>query len=105
MLVTEPSDDGSGADAAHHSGVDEVLSLDSTPAETLTHLRLLTERSLHAGAWHKAASSSHADSDASTKTAESTDEEVEVPAPNRRVRSVPVLAERRKRQSANLPKS
>jgi DNA-binding response OmpR family regulator len=101
MLVTEPDDGGSPADDAHHSGVDEVLSLAATPAETLTHLRLLTERSQHAGAWHKAAASSLAKS---AKSAEPADE-VEAPTGNRRVRSVPVLAERRSRQSANRPKS
>jgi type IV pilus assembly protein PilB len=104
MLVTEPNDSGEPADEAHHSGVDEVLSLDATAAQTLTQLRLLTERSLHAGAWHKAASV-RAKSAKSSEPAASTDEEVAVPTPNRRVKSVPVLAERRKRQSANLPKS
>jgi len=104
MLVTEPNDSGEPADDAHHSGVDEVLSLDATPAETLTQLRLLTERSLHAGAWHKA-TSGRAKSAKSSEPTASSDEEVEVPAPNRRVRAVPVLAERRKRQSANLPRS
>jgi DNA-binding response OmpR family regulator/RNA polymerase subunit RPABC4/transcription elongation factor Spt4 len=105
MLVTEPNDSESPSDDAHRSGVDEVLSLDATPAETLTHLRLLTERSLHAGAWHKGAPSSHADSAESINAAESTDDDVLAKAPNRRVRSVPVLAERRNRQSANRPKS
>jgi type IV pilus assembly protein PilB len=104
MLVTEPNDSGSPAEDPHHSGVDEVLSLDATPAETLTHLRLLTERSLHAGAWRKAAPSIHEESAESTEPAESTDEEVAA-KPNRRARSVPVLAERRNRQSANRPKS
>jgi DNA-binding response OmpR family regulator len=104
MLVTEPDDSGEPADDAHHSGVDEVLSLDATPAQTLTQLRLLTERSLHAGAWHKAASS-RAKSAKSSEPATSSDEEIDVPSSNRRVRSVPVLADRRKRQSANRPKS
>jgi CheY-like chemotaxis protein len=99
MLVVEPSESGSLADDAHHSGVDEVLSMDATPAETLTHLRLLTERSLHAAAWRTPTPSNHAD------PAESTDDKVEVPTKSRRVRSVPVLAERRSRQSANRPKS
>jgi DNA-binding response OmpR family regulator len=101
MLVTEPNDSGSPTDDVHHSGVDEVLSLDATPAETLTHLRLLTERSLHAGAWHKAPTG-HAEP---ANAADSADGEVEAPTRNRRARAVPVLAERRKRQSANLPKS
>ena len=104
MLVTEPNDSGESGDDAHHGGVDEVLSLDATPAETLTQLRLLTERSLHAGAWRKPASA-RAKSARSSVPAASTDDEAEVPTSNRRVRSVPVLAERRKRQSANLPKS
>jgi DNA-binding response OmpR family regulator/RNA polymerase subunit RPABC4/transcription elongation factor Spt4 len=102
MLVTEPNDSGEPGEDAHHSGVDEVLSLDATPAETLTQLRLLTERSLHAGAWHKAPSGR---AKSAGPAASSDDEEAAVPASNRRVRSVPVLAERRKRQSANLPKS
>ena len=71
--------------------------------QTLAQLRLLTERSLHAGAWNKA--SGRAKATKSSEPAASSDEDAEVPAPNRRVRSVPVLAERRKRQSANLPKS
>src|SRR5450631_2821673 len=104
MLITEPGDSGSPADDVHHSGVDEVLSLDATPAETLTHLRLLTERSVHAGAWRKGAPSSHVDSAVSTEAAESTDDDVTAKTANRRVRSVPVLAERRTRQSANRPK-
>jgi DNA-binding response OmpR family regulator len=103
MLVAEPNDSGEPADDAHHSGVDEVLSMDTTPAETLTQLRLLTERSLHAGAWNKAVGRAKATK--SSEPAAPSDEDAEVPTPNRRVRSVPVLAERRKRQSANLPKS
>jgi CheY-like chemotaxis protein/RNA polymerase subunit RPABC4/transcription elongation factor Spt4 len=103
MLVTEPNDSGEPAADVHHSGVDEVLSLDATLPQTLTKLRLLTERSPHAGAWNKP--SARAKSTKSGEPAASPDEDAEVPAPNRRVRSVPVLAERRKRQSANLPKS
>ena len=105
MLITEPSASGSPAADVHHSGVDEVLSLDATPAETLTRLRLLTERSLHAGAWRKVLPSSPTDSAGSASAADSTDSDVAAKTPNRRVRSVPVLAERRNRQSANRPKS
>jgi type IV pilus assembly protein PilB len=104
MLVTQPNDSGEPADDAHHSGVDEVLSPDATPAETLTQLRLLTERSLHAGSWRKASGRAKS-AESSEPVAPSSGEDVETPAPNRRVRAVPVLAERRKRQSANLPKS
>jgi type IV pilus assembly protein PilB len=104
MLVTEPNDSGERADEAHRGGVDEVLSLDATTAQTLTQVHLLTERSLHAGAWQKAASD-RAKSAKPSEPAASSDEEVAVPTPNRRVKSVPVLAERRKRQSASLPKS
>ena len=103
MLVTEPNDSGEPADDAHHSGVDEVLPLDATLPQTLTKLRLLTERSPHAGAWNNA--SARAKAAKPSEPAASPDEDAKVPTPNRRVRSVPVLAERRKRQSANLPKS
>ena len=103
MLVAEPSADDSPADDAHHSGVDEVLSLDATTTQTLTQLRLLTERSPHAGAWRTTVPSIAALAAKSTKPAAPSDDDV--PAPNRRVRAVPVLAERRKRQSASRPSS
>jgi type IV pilus assembly protein PilB len=108
MLVTEPNDNGSPADDLHHSGVDEVLSMDATAEQTLTQLRQLTERSLHAAAWHKPASSSKLHSVSAIEPAESitpVEPANEVKTTNRRVKAVPVLAERRRRQSANLPKS
>ena len=135
MLVTEPSDSESPGEEVHYNGVDEVLATDATPEQTLAQLRQLTDRSLHAAAWHKPASSSRLHSVAALEVATlevaaldvpapdvpalevtahdpaaSTDSvepvsEVKAPTPNRRVKSVPVLAERRKRQSANLPKS
>jgi type IV pilus assembly protein PilB len=114
MLVTEPSDGDSPADEVHYSGVDEVLSSEATPEQTFAQLRQLTERSLHAAAWHKPAASSklHFVSALEVAGIEPAEiapvgpaDELRAPTPNRRVKSVPVLAERRKRQSTNLPKS
>jgi len=114
MLVAEPRDGEPSSDGGQHSGVDEVLSLDVTPAEARTHLRLLTERSPHAGSWRSGPRPTPADDGGaaqSTESAQSTEaaptagSSDAAPVPNRRVRSVPVLAERRNRQSANRPKS
>jgi type IV pilus assembly protein PilB len=109
MLVGEFDENSPGIGESHVGGVDEVVTLSASPAEMMTRLTLLTERSPHAAVRHGSAAANGAA--AGNGASPQTDEPVESTADsepvkvNRRVRSVPVPSERRTRQSANRPKS
>jgi DNA-binding response OmpR family regulator len=100
MLVGE-FDESSGMFDTHLGGVDEVVSLSTSPMEMMTRLTLLTERSPHAAVWQGAAARHAAGAEQQSEP-----EPAQKPAAaNRRMRAVPVVADRRTRQSANRPKS